>query len=169
MATTLRTTLFVSFALVAGLASPAFAADTGSTLGVSATVSSNCVVSTSALAFPTVDVTSGAAVDGTGAISVTCTSGTAWTASADAGEGTGTSLVTRKMESGANLLNYVLYTNVGRTTIWGDAVGGTTATIGGTGTGAAQSSTIYGRVPAGQTSLPAGAYADTVAVTVSYL
>ena len=45
---------------------------------------------------------------------------------------------------------------------------GSTATIGDTGTGSAQAVTIYGRVGSGQTSAPAGSYADTVSVTVTY-
>jgi spore coat protein U-like protein len=155
-------------ALVAAGAQPAFAATTTSTLDVSATVTSNCVVSTSPIAFGNVDVTNGSNVDGTGGISVTCTSGTGWTASADAGGGTGASLVVRKMSDGTNLLNYALYTDSGRTSVWGDGAGGTTATIAGTGNGVAQATTIYGRVPSGQTSLPAGDYDDTVTVTVTY-
>jgi spore coat protein U-like protein len=150
------------------LAQPASAAETTSTLDVGATVTANCVVSTTALAFGSVDVTSGQNIDGTGGISVTCTTGTGWTAAADAGEGTGASLGSRKMANGANLLNYALYTDGARTSVWGDGVGGTSATISGTGSGSAQASTIYGRVASGQTSLPAGSYADTVAVTVTY-
>jgi spore coat protein U-like protein len=158
----------LAVALTAGASQTAFAADTTSNMGVSANVTSNCVVSTTAVAFGNVDVTAGSNVDGTGAISVTCTSGTAWVASANAGGGTGASLTTRKMANGANLLNYALYTDSSRTSIWGDGVGGTTATVGDTGSGTGQSKTIYARVPSGQTSLPAGSYADTVVVTVTY-
>ena len=153
-------------AIAAVAAQPAFAATDAADLAVSATVTSNCVVSTTALAFGNVDVTSGANVDGTGGISVTCTSGTPWSATADAGAGTAASLESRKMMSGASLLNYAIYTDVARTTVWGD--GTTTADITGTGNGVAQETTIYGRVPLGQTSLPVGAYADTVIVTVTY-
>ena len=120
------------------------------------------------VAFGNVDVTTGAALDGTGAISVTCTSGTPWAAAADAGAGTGATLATRKMANGADLLDYALYSDSARTTIWGDAADASTVKISGTGNGSAQSSTIYGTVLANQTSLPSGAYADTVTVTVSY-
>ena len=150
------------------MASTAFGATTSSNLEVSATVSANCTASTTPVAFGTVDVIGNSDVDGTGGLAVTCTSGTAWTASADTGAGTGATLATRKMANGANLLNYVLYTDSERTSIWGDGAGGTTATFSGTGTGSAQSSTIYARVPTGQTSLPAGDYTDTVTVTVTY-
>jgi spore coat protein U-like protein len=152
-------------ALTAALAAgPAFAED----LDVSATVTANCTVSTAPVAFGNVDVTTGQAVEGTGSISVTCTSGTAWTAEADAGAGSGASLTTRKMANGANLLNYSLFTDSGRTEVWGDGVVGGTATLADTGTGTAQIKTVYGRILASQTGLPAGAYADTVQVTVTY-
>ena len=163
-------TRLIGSAALAGLviAAPAYASTATGNLGVSATVSSNCTLSTSPVAFGTVDVTSGTDVDATGSIGVTCTSGTAWDASADAGAGSGATLDTRKMTSGANLLNYVLYTDSARTTVWGDGASGTTALISDTGTGVEQTKTIYGRVPSGQTSAPAGDYTDTVAVTVTY-
>jgi spore coat protein U-like protein len=147
-------------------AAPANAATTSNNLGVSATVRANCTLSTSPVAFGTLDVTSGTNTDATGGISVVCTKGTAWSASANGGSSAGATPITRKMASGADLLNYDLYTNSTRTTIWGDGVAGSTIT--GTGTGIAQASTIYGRVPLGQTTVPAGSYADTVAVTVTY-
>ena len=153
-------------ATIAFAAQPALATDTTGSLSVTATVTSNCAVSTTAVAFGNVDVTLNSNVDGTGAISVTCTNGTAWTAKANAGAGTGASLAVRKMTSGSNLLDYALYTDSARTTVWGDGV--TTSTITGTGTGAAQARTIYGRVPSGQTTKPVGSYADTVTVTVTY-
>ena len=153
---------------VAFAAAPAFATDTGASLDVNATVSANCTVSTSAVAFGDVDVTSGQAVQGTGDISVTCTSGTAWTAAADSGAASGADLATRKMANGANLLNYRLFTDSARTQLWGDGVEGATATFSDTGSGTAQTKTVYGLIPAGQTGVPAGEYADTVLVTVSY-
>ncbi|MBV9930631.1 MAG: spore coat protein U domain-containing protein [Alphaproteobacteria bacterium] len=156
-------------ALVAALAgAPAFATDATSSLDVNATVTANCTVSTSAVAFGNVDVTSGQAVQGTGSVSVTCTNGTAWSAAADAGAGSGADLSHRKMASGANLLGYSLFIDSSRTQLWGDGVEGATSTFSGTGTGSAQIKTVYGLIPAGQTGAPAGEYADTVQVTISY-
>lgn len=149
-------------------AQPALAAEATDTLAVSATVTTNCDVSTTAVAFGNVDVTLNQDVDGTGGISVNCTNGTAWTATAGLGSGTGATLASRKMTSGADLLDYALYTDEARTTVWGDGVGGTSSTVAGTGTGVAQANTIYGRIPSGQTGKPAGSYADTVTVTVTY-
>ena len=165
--TTFRTLGALSLVAAAIVAGPAVAATDTDTIDVSATVTSNCVVVANPIEFGDVDVTSGSNVDGSGTISVTCTSGTAWAASADAGVGTGASLAVRKMANGANLLNYSLYTNSAGGTLWGD--GTTGGLISDTGSGSAQSKTFYGRVSSGQSSLPAGAYDDTVTVTVTYL
>lgn len=154
---------------IIGVATPSNATTATGSLGVSATVTSNCALSTTAVAFGNINVTANSNTDNTGGLSVTCTSGTAWTASADAGVGTGATLATRVMLNGTNALNYALYTDSARTTVWGSgATGSSTSTITGTGTGAAQANTIYARVPSGQTGVPAGAYADTVGVTVTY-
>ena len=104
-----------SIAIAALAATPALAADTAE-LGVSAEVSSVCNVTTTPVAFGSIDVTTAGNVDATGGYSVFCTSGTAWTAAADAGEGATASVAVRKMTSGANLLNYGLFTDVGRAT-----------------------------------------------------
>ncbi len=151
----------------AAFATPAVAATTSSNLGVNATVSANCTVTTSALAFGSIDPLSASAVDGTGGVTVTCTNGTAWSASADAGTGSGATLATRRMTSAGNTLDYSLYTDAGRTTVWGDG-SGSTVTVGNNGTGSAQPFTVYGRIPGGQSGVPAGSYDDIVAVTITY-
>lgn len=153
--------------LVLAAATPAAAATVSSSMPVSATVTANCTLSTSALAFGNVNTISGSNVDGTGGLTITCTNGTAWSASAGVGGGSGASFTNRRMAAGANLLNYNLYTSSGYATIWGDGTA-STGLISGTGSGTAQSVTVYGRVVAGQTSVPAGSYVDTVAVTVTY-
>jgi len=149
------------------LPAPALAATVSGTLNVNATVTANCTVSTSALAFGPVNTISGSNVDAAGGISVTCTNGTAWSASAGVGAGSGASFAGRRMTSGANLLNYNLYTSGAYTTVWGDGTA-STGLLSGTGTGSVQAVSVFGRVASGQTSVPAGSYADTVAVTVTY-
>lgn len=154
--------------LLAALApAPAFAATASSTLNVDATVTANCTVSTSALSFGNVDPLGGSDVDASGGITVTCTNGTDWSAAAGIGSGSGASYAARRMSAGADLLAYNIYTDAGRTSVWGDGTGATD-TIDSTGTGAVQNVTVYGRVPSGQTSVPPGGYSDTVAVTVTY-
>jgi len=162
----LRSCLLLAVALGC-LDSPAVAGTTGGSINASATVIASCTVSTSAVGFGSVDPLSASNVDATGGISVACSNGTAWTAAAGVGSGTGATFASRLMTSGSNTLGYSLYTNSGRTTIWGDGTG-STATLGSTGSGSAQNITIYGRVPSGQSSVPPGSYSDTVSVTISY-
>lgn len=164
---TLRIVALIGVGTIAVAAQPAAATDSSGTLSVNATITSNCAVSTTTVAFGSIDVTLNTTFDGTGAISVTCTNGTAWTAKADAGTGgAGTSLTHRKM-SGPDKLSYDLFTDSGRTTIWGDGVTSGTAAITGTGTGSAQNNTIYGRIRNGSTA-KAGDYSDTITVTLTY-
>ena len=145
----------------------ALAATATSSMNVTATVTANCTVSTSALAFGSVNVIGGTNVDSTGGLTITCTNGTAWSAAAGVGAGSGASFTNRRMTAGANLLNYNIYTTTARTIVWGDGTA-STGLLTGTGTGAAQSVTVYGRVGSGQTGVPAGSYTDTVAVTITY-
>jgi spore coat protein U-like protein len=151
----------------AAFASPAYAGTQATTIGVSATVTANSSVSALPVAFGSVDTLSASPVDATGSVSVTCTSGTGWTAAADVGGGTGATFASRRMTSSGNVLNYTLYRDSGRTQVWGDG-SGTTYTVGNTGSGAGQTFTVYGRVPGGQSSAPAGGYNDTVNVTITY-
>ncbi len=137
------------------------------TLTVEADVVSHCTVSAGSIDFPDVNPLSGSNVNGSGTFSITCTSGTGWTAAAGIGSGSGASYTSRKMTFGANTLNYNLYTSGTYGTVWGDG-SASTAMLSGTGTGTAQSQTVYGRVPSGQTTAPPGGYADSVSVTISY-
>lgn len=158
----LRLTGLTGAAAAALAATPALAADSAE-LGISAEVAGACNVTTTAIAFGTVDVTSGANADATGGISVICTFGTAWAAAADAGNGNGATVTARRMTSGTDLLNYGLYTDVGRLVNFGGA-----NTISGVGTGVAEARIVYGRVPSGQTSVPSGSYADSVTISLTY-
>jgi spore coat protein U-like protein len=70
------------------------------------------------------------------------------------------------MTSGSDTLSYSLYQDAGRTTLWGDGSAGTSARSS-TGTGTAQTFTVYGRVPSNATA-PVGSYTDTITVTATY-
>ncbi len=149
--------------------SAAFAATETSSMGVSATVSDNCTVSASSVAFGNVNVISTNAATGTGGITVKCTNGTSWSATASVGNGPGASVTTRRMRHDADstkTLNYVLYTDAARTTLWGDGTSG--AAISTVGTGSEQARTIYASVPTGQNDAALGSYSDSVTVTVTY-
>ena len=106
-----------------------------------------------------------AAVDATSALSVQCTNGQAYTISLDGGNGTSGTTTTRTMENGAEFVNYNMFKDASRTQNWGNAGGEIMTAL--QGTGAAQSYTVYGRVPI-QTTPTAGTYTDTVTVTVTY-
>jgi spore coat protein U-like protein len=156
----------LSILFAAAAPAAAHAETRSATMSVSATVTANCTVSTNAVAFGSIDPLGGNH-DAAGSVTVNCTNGAAWSAAANAGSGTGATLANRRMTSGANALTYRLYTDAGRTSIWGDGSTGTAA-VTGTGNGAAQVFTVYGRVPSGQTSVRAGSYSDTVSVTITY-
>lgn len=141
---------------------------TGS-MTVSATVLTACNVTPGALAFGNYDPTSATARDATASIVVVCTAGTAYTLGLDAGSGSGATTTARKMTlvAGSATLNYAIYNDSARTTNWGNTSG--TGALTGTSSlvSLTQTFTAYGRIPVSQTAT-AGAYADTVTVTLSY-
>jgi spore coat protein U-like protein len=141
------------------------AATATSTFTVSITLAATCTVaSPNTLDFGSNGILS-ANVDQTTTFTVTCSNTTPYNVGLDAGTGTGATVATRKMTSGGATVNYTLYSNAGRTTVWGNTVG--TDTVAGTGNGAAQTLTVYGRVPSQSTPAP-GTYTDTITVTVTY-
>jgi spore coat protein U-like protein len=99
-------------------------------------------------------------------MTATCTGSTPYNVGLNAGTATGATVTTRSMTGPAGaLLGYKLFTNSGHTTNWGNTVG--TNTEAGIGTGLAQSLTVFGQIPAGQSVTP-GAYSDTIIVTLTY-
>jgi spore coat protein U-like protein len=130
---------------------------------VTANVPPDCTFSAGDLVFGTY---SGTQLDAQSSITLTCTSGTAWNIGLDAGTFAGATVTTRKMTGpGTSSMSYSLFRNSGRTLNWGNTVG--TDTLSGTGSGSAQSVSVYGRVPASQ-NLPAGSYQDTIIATITF-
>ena len=152
----------VGVCAAACIASAASAGSATANLGISANVVATCTISTSAVAFGTY---SGSQVDATGTVTANCITGTAWTIGLGAGTGIGATTSNRKMSSGANTLDYALFSDSTRTTNWGNAIGADT--VAGTGTGASQNQTVYGRIAAGTTPTP-GNYTDTVVATINF-
>ena len=154
-------------ASVASAQSPATA-----TFQVQASVNANCLVSASNLAFGAYDPSSATDLDVNTTVSVRCTKDTPFTVALNAGVTSGATLAQRRMTNGTDFMNYNLYTNGARTTVFGDATGGT-ATVGGTGAGLGvaqtQSVDVFGRIPAGQSTLSIGTYTEaTITATVTY-
>jgi spore coat protein U-like protein len=131
---------------------------------VTATVLASCTVSATNLSFGTTGTLT-SNIDSTSSISVTCSNGSPYQVGLNAGNGSGATVTNRKMTLSSTTVNYALYSNSSRTTNWGNTAG--TDTVGGTGTGSAQSLTVYGRVPSQSTPAP-GTYTDTIVVTVTY-
>jgi spore coat protein U-like protein len=164
--------LVVALALAAGMAasSVALAGTATGSFQVNATVISSCTVSGALLNFgSSIDPLAAASpLDATSSLTVQCTNTTPYSVSLNAGlnAGSATAFSNRRMVSGAHTLGYQLYTDNGRSTVWGDGTS-SSSTNSGTGTGSSQTLTIYGRVPSLSGVVP-GTYADTVTVTISY-
>jgi spore coat protein U-like protein len=150
--------------LASGLAPlPAVAATASSSFGVTATVQAACVVSASAMTF---GLYAGSAMNATSTVSVNCTNSTPYNVGLGAGLAPGATVASRKMTGpGSALLSYALASNSPGIVNWGQTVG--TDTVAGTGNGFPQTLSIHGQIPPGQ-YVAAGAYADTITVTVTY-
>jgi spore coat protein U-like protein len=133
------------------------------TFTVTAVIQATCSISASTLAFGNY---ARSLINSTSTISVTCTNLTPYNVGLNAGTGTGATVTNRVMTGPSSaVLSYKLFSNSGRTTNWGNTVG--TDTLAGTGSGSAQSLTVYGQVPAAQSVIP-GSYTDTITATLTY-
>lgn len=139
---------------------------------VTATVLANAGVSATTLNFGSTS-TLASNIDSTATITVQATNTTPY--SVGLGLGANASGSQRRVRNGAttNYINYNLYTDSARSSLWSTTTSTTSCTSGastcvlGTGTGLAQNITVYGRVPT--QSVPAvGTFTDTVVVTVTF-
>ena len=156
---------FSSFAVLGALLCPAYATTTTSTFGSTVTISASCqVLSPNTLNFGSNGVLV-SNVDTTATFTVQCSNSTTYNVGLDAGTTSGGSTTTRLLNNGGTTNGYKMYADAGRTTNWGNTVGTDTET--GTGNGAQQTLTVYGRIAPQTTPAPA-TYTDTVTVTVTY-
>lgn len=131
-------------------------------------VRANCTIAANDLSFGTVNLLT-ANVDATTTLGLVCTNGSAYTLRLNGGTVTG-NVSARRMGLGGNapgVINYQLRHTSANGPLWGDGTGGT-AVLTGTGTGASQTVTVYGRVPGGQPPPTVGTYSDTVTATVEF-
>jgi spore coat protein U-like protein len=154
--------------LVVSSDSPVAAGSATANLQVSTTVSANCTITTATVAFPAYDpiVTHSATNDdGTGTVTITCTKGTA--ATIGLGLGANALVNQRRMKDATtDYLNYALYLDAGRTTIWGTASPNLLTPVAAPDK-TPRAFTVYGRIPSAQ-DVPAGSYTDTVVATVNF-
>jgi spore coat protein U-like protein len=160
--------IVVPMAVVLGVASSASAQGSNSTnLAVSATVISNCTITTAALAFGNYDpagANATADLPGTGTVTIACTQGATATIGLNLGANAAGS--TRRMTNGSDFLDYELYQDAGLVTVWDNAGPGLLSPPAAPSI-AARNFTVYGNVPQAQ-DVSTGAYSDTVLATVNF-
>jgi spore coat protein U-like protein len=149
---------------------------------VTASVASRCSISTTAVAFGAYDPVStnsagGVDLNGTGALSVTCTKNSSGV-NITLGLGANFTGTTRRLANGAEFLTYELYhpssadpgavCNFPGTTVWGTALAGIfTPTNPNWGANSAKTFNVCGTVARGQDAA-SGNYTDTVVATVNF-
>ncbi|WP_354328510.1 Csu type fimbrial protein [Variovorax paradoxus] len=138
---------------------------------VSATVAKSCLVTADPLNFGTINGLPGQADrDQTSTISVTCTTPTPYTVALTPSNGSttgaGTMTPTGGVPGNTDTVPYRLYRNAARTNVWGSVTG--TNTAAGTGSGAVQALTLYGRVLGVSANVRPDSYRDVVTVNVTY-
>ena len=150
-----------------GMAPAGWAATATTTFAVTGTVVPTCSIAAAAMSFgASIPNPINSNVDATSTVTATCSTGAAYTIAMNLGTGTGATFASRKMRSGANQLNYTLFSDAGRSTVWGDGTAGSSL-FNGNGTGAAQAITVFGRILSPQT-VPTGAYTDSIVVTITF-
>lgn len=140
-------------------------------LNVTLTVANSCTATTTPVAFGTVyDLTP--VNNAQGSVTVTCTGIGAYTVALNGGT-TGGGTIAQRLMAGpqpatTSTVDYNLYTNSLRTTLWGDGTDG--VTVAGTSTGgntADAAIPVYGQT-AGSQNVPVGDYSDVVLVSVAF-
>ncbi len=158
------------------------AAGTTAVLGISASVTANCTISTTALSFgryESLQANTTTALNAAGTVSIACTKGTAPKITMDLGQNPNAGkryMALVASASGADTLYYELYQppdptpgtgcSFPGTTVWGASAGQIFVPSPATGRGARIYS-VCGTIPPGQFAVM-GTYADTVVATVNF-
>lgn len=129
-----------------------------------ATVANNCLINTGNLAFGSNSVLK-SAVRSSAAMNVQCSANTAYQVSLGAGSSGDVSARSMRNAMTGETIGYRISSTLDGT-VWGDGSRGT-AVVSGVGSGAPQTITMYGQVPAQKTPSP-GDYKDTVIATLVF-
>ena len=161
-----RTILLSAIALAGTAFSPAVAGTSTGVMPVSATVLNNCTVAATPMAFGSLSSVGAVNIDTAATVNLVCTPNATYTVALDHGANASGSVRRMKNPISGEFLPYSITTDAARTQAWGNTSG--VDTVGGTATTGLVSITAYGRVPVGAQPVSAGAYADTVTVTVNF-
>jgi spore coat protein U domain-containing protein, fimbrial subunit CupE1/2/3/6 len=135
--------------------------------GVSRAEAANCSLSTTSILFGTYNVFSSAPVDSTGSVTYRC-NGTTPGVLITITKGQSATFLPRELGKGLERLDYNLFRDAARTTVWGDFTGGTSAFIDIDPPKKEDLTvTVYGRIPPGQ-DISAGSYTDSVTVVMNF-
>lgn len=156
-------------ATLAGASFDSAAGTTTTTFQVQITLVASCAITANTLNFGAGVGLLTTAVNGSSTLSVTCSNSTPYTVGLDGGTVSGSTVATRLMAgttagNTATTLQFQLYSDSGRSTTWGNSSG---TWVSGTGSGAAQTLTVYGQVPTQTTPKP-DTYQTTITATVTY-
>jgi spore coat protein U-like protein len=127
----------------------------------------SCTISAVGVSFGTYSVFGASPLDSTGSVTYTCAGILPPNRiTIDLSRGGAPTFNPRQTFKSAEALDYNLYLDAARTTIWGDATSGTSH-YGPIRPITTDTLTIYGRIPAGQDA-SAGSYTDTVIATINF-
>lgn len=127
----------------------------------------SCTTSSTGVAFGSYNPISASPTSASGTVTVSCT-GIGLLVSYTillSGGGSGT-VASRRMNAGASMLPYNVYTSAAYTTVWDNSTGVSGGFLIGLGT-TSFNHTVYGRILAQQPAR-AGAYSDSLVITVNY-
>ncbi|MES2909693.1 MAG: spore coat U domain-containing protein [Pseudomonadota bacterium] len=138
----------------------------------SASPALTCSANVGTLAFGNYNAVSGLPTDSQNTLTVTCSSLisilVSYTVSLSAGNSGNTAA--RQLRQSSNALNYNLFQDILRSNVWGTGANAVSDSylLSILGIGVDHTYPIYGRITAGQSSVPSGSYSDTITVTVAY-
>jgi len=151
---------------LAAISTQAFAGTETATFQSTATLNASCVVSATNVNFGTITPASGV-TNANGEITSTCSKSLPYTIVISGGtSGIANARTMAGTAGNTDKLKYYLSPTASYSSSWGDGTNGTTI-VNRTGTGAAQSNTVYGSLPINQYLKP-DTYSDNLTVTMTY-
>lgn len=163
-----------AMSLCAMIPAVAEAGSAAANFNVTLTITGACTLVANPLDFGTNSGAISATKDATSTLIANCTNATPYSIGLSNGTGAGATASVRKMTNAADnsTVNYSLFTDAGRTSVWDNnctTLPGTgTNCANGTGSGSNQTITVFGRVPAPQTAVTVGNYIDNVTATLTF-